>query len=366
MTLNAFLINDTEDVYHWGCNGTSSQIKKQLKQHGVEQIFSLPVYTVPLLPNIPLKVSDIGTRDDFINNFRPIANAMSASDIIIVNGEGTVHDFRPAVRALLFLMIAAKKFFGKDVHLINHSCYPNSSDENILSYYKEAYRSCDYIAARESLSALIIRMVIGVPCADAFDSLPLTIRDVQQEIPENLITEDYICISGAVNYNMLRTDYIVSKIKNNYPDHKIVYLAGSKKEGIRSKEKKVIEHYLEKLPEMIVFDAKTLEAWLSIIKYAAVMISGRYHYTVAAVCFGTPVVYFPSNTPKIEAMAYDIGLPKAVSTEEEYCRMMDSIDSIEWQSHLHSLCKKAENNFEWLLAAGNNKHDPHLVNPANR
>ena len=39
MGQKVFLINDTEDVYHWGCNGTSVQIKEQLTRMGVERIF---------------------------------------------------------------------------------------------------------------------------------------------------------------------------------------------------------------------------------------------------------------------------------------------------------------------------------------
>ncbi|EMO2485331.1 MULTISPECIES: polysaccharide pyruvyl transferase family protein [Citrobacter freundii complex] len=347
MSQNVFLINDTEDVYHWGCNGTSVQIKEQLTRMGVKNIFSLPVYTIPLLPHIPEKVSDIGTREDFIQHLAPIANAMKASDFIVINGEGTIHDFKPGVRALLFLIIVAKKFFNKRVYLINHSCYPNSTDENILNYYKEAYRSCEFIAARESLSCLIIRMVLGVSCTESFDSLPLTIKKIQHDIPESLIADDYVCISGAVNYNMLKTGFIVAKIKKNYPNHKIVYLTGSKKEGIHKKEQGVINHYLEKFPEIVVFDAKTLEDWLSIIKHSAVLISGRYHYTIAGACFGTPMIYFSSNTPKIEAIAYDNGLPPVVATEEEYNERLDSLHKVHWHSKLDLLCKKAEENYNW-------------------
>lgn len=39
MSQNVFFINDTEDVYHWGCNGTSLQIKEQLTRIGVKNIF---------------------------------------------------------------------------------------------------------------------------------------------------------------------------------------------------------------------------------------------------------------------------------------------------------------------------------------
>lgn len=349
MGLKAFLINDTEDVYHWGCNGTSSQIKKQLYDKGIEYVFSLPVNTIPVLPNVPDRIEDIGTREDFIEKFRPIANAMTVSDIIVVNGEGTIHDFSRGTKGILFLIIAAKRFFNKKVYLINHSCFPQSANEGVLNYYKEAYRSCHFVAARESLSALIIRMVLGVDCTETFDSLPMTIRDNWAEIPGNIIGHDYVCISGAVNYNVLRTDFIIAKIKEKYPQHKIVYLAGSKTEGIIKKEVGVISHYLEKIPEMLVFDAKTLNDWLAVIKHAAVLISGRYHYTIAGACFGTPMIYFPSNTPKIEAIAYDNGLPVAVSTKNEYLRMMDSLDNINWSSQLESLCEKAERNYHWEI-----------------
>lgn len=60
------------------------------------------------------------------------------------------------------------------------------------------------------------------------------------------------------------------------------------------------------------------------------------------------MVYFSSNTPKIEAIAYDNGLPPVVATQEEYNERLDLLHKIQWHSKLDLLCKKAEENYTWL------------------
>lgn len=344
----AFLINDTENTYHWGCYGTSHQIKKQLTQAGYTEILSLPVYTIPKLPNIPQRVEDFGDKTQFIERFRPIANAIMASDVVVVNGEGTIHDFNSGPRALLFLIYAAKHFFNKKVYLLNHSCYPNSGLDHVMDYYRAAYNACEFVAARESLSAHIIRVSLGVDCEQSFDSLPLSVRDIAENIPENIFSQPYVCLSGAVNYDFSRSQFVSEQIKERYPNHRQIYLVGAKAEAVRQHDLMVFEHLKQFLPDLELFDAKSFEDWLSVIKHAEILISGRYHYSIAAMCFTTPMIYFSSNTPKIEAIAWDLGLPKAVNSEDDFKRMLDNISNIPWVCRLEALCERAESNYSWL------------------
>jgi polysaccharide pyruvyl transferase WcaK-like protein len=349
MSKIAFLINDTEEVYHWGCYGTSHAIKKKLKHRGFTDIISLPVNAVHKLGGIPTTVKDFGTKEEFINNFGPIARAIEYSSAVIINGEGTIHDFASGPRALLFFMYVSKHFFKKKVILINHSCYPNSGNKDVIDFYHAGYHSCDYVATRESLSSLNVSIILGKENNQAFDSLPLSIYDVTQGLSTlpNIINEKYICISGAVNYDFSKTEFVINELKINYPDHKFIYLVGSKKEGMNSEEPAVIDHLLKFMPDLIIFNALTFENWLSIIKHADLLISGRYHYSIAALCFTTPMIYFSSNTPKIEAISWDLQLPTVVIDEVDFSARLKELPNMKWESKLIQLCKLAEKNYSW-------------------
>lgn len=349
MSKIAFLINDTEEVYHWGCYGTSFAIKQQLKNRGFDNIISLPVNVVHTLGAIPVNVSNFGSKETFAENFGPISRAMECADIVIINGEGTIHDFATGPRALLFFMYAAKEFFNKKVIVLNHSCYPNSGSRDVIDFYKAGYDACDYIATRESLSSLNVQVILGKENKLAFDSLPLSIREVVKQKPglTNIIHDKYICISGAVNYDYTKTEFIVNELKRQYPEHKFIYLVGSKKEGMNSEEPAVINHLQKFISELFIFDAKTFEDWLSIIKHAELLVSGRYHYSIAALCFATPMIYFPSNTPKIEAIAWDLKLPTVVSDEASFVTRLQQMACINWESKLDQLCDLAEKNYLW-------------------
>jgi hypothetical protein len=46
------------------------------------------------------------------------------ADLLVVNGEGTLHGVSDNVRGLLYFVYAAAQRLGKRVQIINHSCYP--------------------------------------------------------------------------------------------------------------------------------------------------------------------------------------------------------------------------------------------------
>lgn len=102
-----------------------------------------------------------------------------------------------------------------------------------------------------------------------------------------------------------------------------------------------------------MYEAKTFEEWLSVIKNAKILISGRYHYTIGAMCTGTPTVYFPSNTPKIDAIAEEYGLPKPVVSENDKKFKLKFYMAIawaklrRWHNLCDKLCKSAEKNYNW-------------------
>ncbi|EAT2181805.1 polysaccharide pyruvyl transferase family protein, partial [Salmonella enterica] len=102
------------------------------------------------------------------------------------------------------------------------------------------------------------------------------------------------------------------------------------------------------MPELIIHDAKSFTEWLSVIKNSVVLISGRYHYSIAAMCFGTPTVCFSSNTPKLDEINKMFNLPGCVRTHDEFTKALNEIDNLTWQPLSKEMSDLAEYNYNFL------------------
>lgn len=357
--MKLFLINDTQKEYHWGCYGTSFAIKSKLGLNGVNSIKSFSCKEGSKLENSPRKCLLVYSKNPlirfiarlyYVNYFKKklpeLCKGIEDSDYVVINGEGTINSIHVATRFIFFVIFLAKDIFNKKVSIINHSCYPKNNKEKQISYYKKAYSKCDFIAAREKKSQQIIKDTLGVNAVLSFDSLPLAVQEFKEN-PAPRYNDKYICISGAVNYDIENSEYIAEEILKKYHNHKIVYLVGSAS-GVNDEEPRVIKSLKDHIPEMIVHDAKSFEEWLSIIKYAEVLISGRYHYSIAAMCFGTPTICFASNTPKIDEINKMFGLPNCVTNREQFLYALDNIQYRKWKPLLSEMCLLAKENYKFL------------------
>lgn len=357
------LINDTENECHWGCYGTSSAIKQELYAGGVKSIYSFTCHDGSKLENSPRKcllvysknpVIKMLSRWYFVHLFKKqlpdLCKNIEKSDYVVINGEGTINSIHVATRFIFFVVFLAKHVYRKKVCIINHSCYPKESKEKQTSYYKSAYSMCDFIAAREQRSQQILNHKLNATAALSFDSLPIVVKALPR-IPESFYDDKYICVSGAVNYNTDNSSYLAEEILKRYGDYKIIYLVGSAS-GMNADEPVVIQSLKQYLPEMIVHDAKSLEEWLSVIKHAELLISGRYHYSIAAMCFGTPMICFSSNTPKTDEINKMFGLPNCVSNKDQLSSALDSIQSFKWTPLLEEMYALAKENYKFLDTNG--------------
>lgn len=354
MDKSVLLLNDTEDVYHWGCYGTSKAIKDQLIQKGVTGIDCMTVVQTHMFLNVPTRLTNSGGKEYFERNYPEIKDKLDKCSTVVINGEGTIHGFGNAPRMLLYLAYASKHFYGKKVILINHSCYPKSLRSNVINFYKAAYSSCDYVAARESRSARIIENKLGIKCIRSFDNLPITIRSVFDQIPQPIVEKPYICISGAVNYSTAKSPIIARQLLRMFPHHNYVYLIGSKT-GANSEEPRVYESLKKYIPNIELFDAKSFLEWLSIIKHSELLLSGRFHYTIAALCLGTRAISFRSNTPKINSVVKDLNLPAVIPKRPSFlfesmlCYQLKRSNIYNPPDIMSYLCSLAQKNYDWSL-----------------
>jgi polysaccharide pyruvyl transferase WcaK-like protein len=377
---NLLLLNDTTDWYHFGCTATSTALKENIVKLGYN-LTSVPITETYKIAGVPSEWEDFQSLEVFesFSKTNPeLINKISVNEIVIINGEGTLHGLRPAPLCLLYVAYIAKKFLHKNVQIINHSVYPQDdlslTDPKIITIYKEVYNSLDFIAIREPLSFELVKN-LGIPCEESFDCLPLYIKD-HYKTSEHKKEKKILLIAGSaawLHLNILADDrgnieefekelgqfiaYIDEMATRGY---EIKFLYGAQEYPAKDDRELIsfIKPRLNYFCEIIT--AKSLTEWLSIVEQASLLVSGRFHHSLAAACLGTPFIALNSNTPKIMGLMKAIGHPLNL----DYCdpdlkeHLLQLTESIQKSDNFYSLedfCSRAMNNFSMLIGLAQKK-----------
>jgi polysaccharide pyruvyl transferase WcaK-like protein len=310
-------LNDTTHWYHWGCTATSTAIYESLLELGY-RIERIPVTASYLAKEVPAHLQDFDSPacfTRFSDANRSLVQQLVVSDVVVVNGEGSLHGFSGNARALLYLAYAAKKHLGKEVHIINHSCYPedslNRSDFSRWDFYRKVYAVADSVAVREPISYRLLKDA-GMSAVPAFDCIPLFVRkhyaaprrrDARKVLIAGSVAWSRSSLSEFARYfrGMLRMGYEVSVLT-----------------GARLLPAEDDQIFLKELRSVCaggwrVKHAQSMDEWLNAIAGAGVLVSGRFHHTIAAAVLGTPFILFESNTPKNAGIALALGTPPPLS-----------------------------------------------------
>jgi polysaccharide pyruvyl transferase WcaK-like protein len=354
----AALINFTGNSYHWGCYGTSMEIYQSLldRSYYVELFEAEDVHTLSPTPENIEQFEDSNFVRKLMDQNRRLYRLLSNADVVVVNGEGTLHRVGKAAINLLFIIYSAKVFFGKKVHLINCSFYP-SGDETPNEIFDRLYggvaRVADTVVPREIKSKSILDR-LNVKNSQGFDCLPRFIE--RHQMLGSASRNSGITISGGVNFsnsNCMAMARILNQFSNNTIP--IFYLTGAK--GVVAHEDKIIFSKIREIcPDIQLAEAKSMRSWLDYIKQSSCFISARYHHTLAAASLGVPFVALRSNTPKINATMEMIGSPllnveqdNDVDTIKNFINDSLSGKTNPIESHImKKMISLSENNFEDL------------------
>ncbi|HSW87394.1 MAG TPA: polysaccharide pyruvyl transferase family protein [Rhabdochlamydiaceae bacterium] len=371
------LFNDTSAWYHWGCTGTSTALKEGIRSLGYE-IEAIPINLTYDLKKIPPfeEFDDEERFKEFCEANQDTIHAIRNADAVIITGEGTIHDLRAGPRTLLYLAHISKKFFSKHIEIINHSVYPKDPSELSSTFlknfepekektddqelkkaqeiYKTAYVNLDYVAIREPIS-LDEMQKIGVSGNLSFDCLPLYIRDHYRNTKQ--ISEKTLILAGSVAYTEDGTEkicrYLEAIAKTGF---KIKVLIGAAAFPARDDQAFVdfLRTHCKVSWELV--DAASMEEWLDTINNATLLVSGRFHHSIAAFCLDTPFIALNSNTNKVHAICSLLELPPPLLFSDPQLldklllrtRFILSSPAANDHARLDYLCKLAEKNFEGL------------------
>lgn len=352
----ALLINFTGSSYHWGCYGTSIEIYHSL----IERNYYVEIVNVDVTHFLSPTIEKILEFDDkdFYKRFckinTPLTNSISQSDIIVVNGEGTLHSLGKAPLNLLYIMYISKKYLGKKVHLINFSCFPNgdlSMPEGATSIYPAIFKNLDIIAPRDHITKDILQQS-GIRANQSFDCLPRFLNRY------NLVNchepKGNILVTGGVYFNENRYEMMVNFVhyflRKNIP---VKFLLGAHFspafEDIKLQQRLKENPNLTKLE---IVKASSIEEWIGEFKSASFLFSARFHHSIAALSIGTPFRYLRSNTPKIDAALETINedVEEFVINENQNSTLINVAEN----SLLHSLSIKSEERVKNMLSLAKN------------
>lgn len=312
------LLNDTTHWYHWGCNGTSTAITTTLRERGYA-VASLPITGMHGLREGPRSLEEFDDPHCF-RRFRA-ANAwafreLDGVDHVVINGEGSLHGMNDYVMNVLYLAYISKTFLAKTVQLVNHSCYPEgataANDSERWRLYRKVYAAADFVAIREPDSHALMAQA-GIPATLSFDCLPLSIRRLT---PTTERRGDEVVIAGSVasREEDMRA-WITFAERMALAGMSVRVLTGASM--LPAADDLAFAQALKRGAPRVVelVEADTLEWWLETLARAAVVVSGRFHHTIAAATLGTPFVLLDSNTPKNSGLARVLGSPPPLSLD---------------------------------------------------
>ena len=266
------VVNDTRPDQHAGCQAAMEGIITLSAKLGLE-----PYYFHP--------VGKSWLEDD------AFYAAAGRADIVIVNGEGTLHHANERSQALARIGSYCKRTLRIPSVLLNATLFQN--DERIYQFLKDF----DLISTRDSASKIEaesfgVRDIFVVPDFSFFHNFSdLKPRLVTERLPADKVAigmADSVFVDAANRLKKMRADrkYINGSLWRNLKVESSIY------------------DYSRKVASMDVF------------------ITGRFHGICYAINVGTPFIAIESNTPKISSMLFDIfGQNKRVRTLEDVEKM---------------------------------------------
>lgn len=284
------VVNDTRVDRHHGCQAVMGTISSLLRRNRMEPVLFWPAHT--------------DWRRD-----RAFEETLASVDLVLINGEGTIHHDRQAGRQLLELGARAR---AEDVPvaLINAGWEANGPD--LVSLLDDF----DLVAARDSRSAE--RMRAGGATVQVVPDLSLWFARAQGIIPHGsgpragIGVTDNVDRFKALTLERVRSDcggQLVSIVHGGPgPVGWIRFL----REGValsRDLRHPARLSALLRLRHRLWWQGSAdSQRFLTGLGTLKLLVSGRFHACTLALAAGTPLIAQASNTDKIAALFHDAHL----------------------------------------------------------
>jgi len=290
----AILINNTKSENHHGCYTVITQIDKFLKKNFIKLVYSHD------------------TNLTFENYLLFINKKNINFDILIINGEGSLHSSSKKAEDIIEIGYWTKKVLKKRVVLIN-SVFQNNN-QLLISKIK----AFDLIYVRDKFSQNYLSKN-NVECNYAPD---LVFSYYKRK---KLINSDEIIFTDSVFRNTSHDLFNFYKIFKNAQ-----FVPLSTRPSIyffKAYIRFIARYYILKIPfifnkyKNIDYEIQkkylTYRDFINKISSSKINICARYHAIVFSLIFRVPFVALKSNTHKVESLLHEIGLENRLIKIEE-------------------------------------------------
>ena len=362
---SALLLGDTNYWYHWGCSCTSLGLHEGLRSR-FEKIAVLPLFRLVSGCPVPSALECLESEEffrQFSESCPDILSAMTTVDCVVINGEGSIHGSGALPLILLYIAYVAKKRLNKRVAIVNHSCYPGavsiqSGFKEINEYYARVYAALDVAVVRESnclesVTGFSENVFLG------FDCLPLFL---EKHKPAGLVRQRKLVLGGSVSWSPAMVDCFSELAKWAADEGYAVEILSGAKAFLASDEIGFVEQMVralegKQIAHTLSFPLSEMD-WLNRIGTAALVVSGRFHYSVAAAFQQVPFLVAESNTQKIAGLIFELQLDSELVGlgSKQYGKIVDKARRVLLNERygtaaperLSELCLRARQNFSLL------------------
>ena len=359
--MNIYFVNDTANSINWGCRATTNALKHMVSSLNCEISSTMPLSFMsqrqPWANNqierkdtCPSKWSDFDQYADFVMQghiLKDVKEAILCSDIVFINGEGSIYDTQRKGRFMLFVAYIARQYLSTPCVIVNHTC--DIHDPIMYEMVENIYPLLDDVIFREPLSASACKSFLNItPESIVPDSAFIYEPASKSELSgitnrENYYSiwpdwtdgfdpgKPYICISGSSIYlRPDRPDYdpiptyisLCKTLNDNVADVLLV--------PTDRPDEKLLRPVAKELGLPIVATALSTQQAVDILGNAALFISGRWHPSIMALTGGTPIITLTANTYKT------IALQKMFEPE------LPTFDALNLHKHLDDIVELAK------------------------
>jgi hypothetical protein len=279
------IINDTRPTRHYGCLMVMSNLEKLLQQHGAEVVWTWPVS------------QDWRKHKDKIE-------VMPEVDMVLVNGEGTIHHAprRWQAQALLEFAAFSHQTLKRPCYLINATLYAN--EDSCIKHLNDFDKI--YVRDRASFETLTRQ---GVAASLVMD-LTFAFEPSVPYLPES----GRICVVDSV----MQTDVPwLKKFKKHWqcPYRSMVVARPDNYKFWKRPRKTIVEtvkwFFRDRNKSLNPVEFETFLSGCELV------VTGRYHTVTMCLKNKIPFVALESNTPKISFLLKEVfGHAKRVISAE--------------------------------------------------
>jgi polysaccharide pyruvyl transferase WcaK-like protein len=254
------------------------------------------------------------------------------ADLVVVNGEGTLHPQPQAVRWACAVTGLAKRY-SRPYWVVNCSlrCVGDPSER----VFRDFLSGAEHVAAREPASfremeSLGARAVQAADCAWLTEPAP--IEEARAIVARAGIEGDFAVMTGSASVHKWPIGHQKKVIETlNWLGLRVLNMHSDRKDE---------ENVARLCPEHVVSHKEASYRQMTAVQSLAhIVVGGRFHPTILAALVGTPFVAVPSNTHKMG------GLMEMLDAEELLCdfasleKVVPTIERVlgereKWASHL--------------------------------